>query len=299
MSDGTEHPFSGQHDFDPGHHVLDDHGHGAMGGEAFDPSHLLASASSSTGADVVHGTPAIAHEYWFPQQMQDCVPASVTQVLSEEVGHPVSEQAVLERMTQLGLELPTATHGVDFHDAQKLLQSFNVPCHIDEHSSMHDLKQYLDQGRSVILGLDPDPFWHPGQPDKGEGHAVMITAIDETTGMVTLDDTGNPDGGNEEQVPISEFQHAWDERGDMLLVTDQPTAQGHPGPVLTPVTVTNHVPSGDNPPAQSYTVQPGDTLWDIAERVYGDGAQYPRIAAASGITDPNHIEPGETLTIPE
>jgi nucleoid-associated protein YgaU len=31
----------------------------------------------------------------------------------------------------------------------------------------------------------------------------------------------------------------------------------------------------------SYTVQDGDTLWGIAERVYGDGRQYPRICAAN------------------
>ena len=48
----------------------------------------------------------------------------------------------------------------------------------------------------------------------------------------------------------------------------------------------------------TYTVQYGDTLWDIADWIYGDGSQYPRIAKASGITDPDRIEPGETLTIP-
>ena len=298
MSDGTEHVFGGHDPVDAGHDLIHDPVHTPMDNLVFDQAHLLDPAAS-VGADVVHGSPSVAHAYWFPQQGEDCVPASVTQVLSEVSGHPVSEQDVLQRMTQLGLELPTASHGVPFQDAEQLLQSYNVPCHLQEHATMDDLKHYLDQGRSVILGVDPDPIWYPGEPDQHEGHAVMITAIDETTGMITLDDTGNPHGGNEEQVPISQFQTAWDEHQDMLVVTDQPTAEGHPGPVLTPVTISPHPPSGDTPPGQSYTVQQGDTLWDIAERVYGDGTQYPKIAEASGISNPDHIEPGQVLTIPQ
>ena len=44
-----------------------------------------------------------------------------------------------------------------------------------------------------------------------------------------------------------------------------------------------------------YTVQPGDTLGAIAARF---GTSYQAIAAASGITNPNRIYPGQVLTIP-
>jgi LysM repeat protein len=137
----------------------------------------------------------------------------------------------------------------------------------------------------------------------------LITAIDETAGMVTLSDTGNPDG-NEEQVPLSVFEHAWDEESGRMVVTDHPTPQ-HPGVVLMPMTVNSPstptpTPADSRPAqtlspggAQSYTVQPGDTLWDIAERVYGDGTKYPVIAVASGITNADLIKPGEILTIPQ
>lgn len=52
------------------------------------------------------------------------------------------------------------------------------------------------------------------------------------------------------------------------------------------------------PAARTYTVESGDTLWAIAERFYGDGNRYQAIADASGISDPDLIQPGQVLTIP-
>jgi LysM repeat protein len=52
------------------------------------------------------------------------------------------------------------------------------------------------------------------------------------------------------------------------------------------------------PAARTYTVVSGDTLWDIAERFYGDGSKYQVIADASGISNPDLIQPGQELTIP-
>lgn len=52
------------------------------------------------------------------------------------------------------------------------------------------------------------------------------------------------------------------------------------------------------PAARTYTVESGDTLWAIAERFYGDGNRYQAIADASGISNPDLIQPGQVLTIP-
>ncbi|WP_343600010.1 LysM peptidoglycan-binding domain-containing protein [Mycobacterium sp.] len=52
------------------------------------------------------------------------------------------------------------------------------------------------------------------------------------------------------------------------------------------------------PAARTYTVVSGDTLWAIAERFYGDGNKYQQIADASGISNPDLIQPGQALTIP-
>ena len=50
---------------------------------------------------------------------------------------------------------------------------------------------------------------------------------------------------------------------------------------------------------KTYTVQSGDCLWNLAEKYYGDGTQYKKLAAANPeIKNPNLIYPGQVLTIP-
>jgi len=52
------------------------------------------------------------------------------------------------------------------------------------------------------------------------------------------------------------------------------------------------------PAVRTYTVESGDSLWAIAERFYGDGSKFQVIADASGIPNPDLIQPGQVLTIP-
>ncbi|MBL1075435.1 LysM peptidoglycan-binding domain-containing protein [Nocardia sp. 2] len=77
--------------------------------------------------------------------------------------------------------------------------------------------------------------------------------------------------------------------------TDNPLPA--PEPVTQAAAVQEEVPPPP-PAAQTYTVEPGDTLWAIAERFYGDGNRYHDIANASGIDNPDNIQPGQVLTIP-
>ncbi|NTU47290.1 LysM peptidoglycan-binding domain-containing protein [Candidatus Roizmanbacteria bacterium] len=49
---------------------------------------------------------------------------------------------------------------------------------------------------------------------------------------------------------------------------------------------------------KTYTVQEGDSLWHIAEKVYGDGYGWTVIAKANGIETPSIIFKGTVLTIP-
>lgn len=64
-------------------------------------------------------------------------------------------------------------------------------------------------------------------------------------------------------------------------------------------TVQQNRETSNAPSAQTYTVKKGDTLWAIAKKYYGSGAQYPKIVAAnSSIKNPNLIYPGQVFTIP-
>ncbi len=49
---------------------------------------------------------------------------------------------------------------------------------------------------------------------------------------------------------------------------------------------------------KTYVVKAGDTLWDIAKRLTGNGANYKAIAAKNNIKDPNKIYPGQKLVLP-
>ena len=50
--------------------------------------------------------------------------------------------------------------------------------------------------------------------------------------------------------------------------------------------------------AQSYTVQPGDTLSKISKSFYGSASNYMKIAEANNIENPDLIQVGQKLVIP-
>ncbi len=79
------------------------------------------------------------------------------------------------------------------------------------------------------------------------------------------------------------------------------------GPAAETATASTAPPPAEAVPG-TYTVQTGDTLWTIAERFYGDGADWATIAQANlgdlmddgwRFTDPNLIVPGWVLTLPD
>ena len=53
-----------------------------------------------------------------------------------------------------------------------------------------------------------------------------------------------------------------------------------------------------HPKEKEYTVQTGDTLYDISIRNFGTGIYYDEIAEYNGIEDPSHIMPGDIIKLP-
>lgn len=54
------------------------------------------------------------------------------------------------------------------------------------------------------------------------------------------------------------------------------------------------------PERDAYTMQEGETLWDVAVRFYGDGFAYTKIVEANKdiIKDPNYVPPGTVIILP-
>ncbi|OJF94512.1 5'-nucleotidase C-terminal domain-containing protein [Pararhizobium antarcticum] len=78
--------------------------------------------------------------------------------------------------------------------------------------------------------------------------------------------------------------------------TTQETTTPQTTTTQTPVAETT--PAAEMPSTAKHVVVRGDTLWDLAKSVYGDGDLWGRIAQASGNPVPEKLEIGTELTIP-
>ena len=56
--------------------------------------------------------------------------------------------------------------------------------------------------------------------------------------------------------------------------------------------------TGKSIAGDSYTIEKGDNLWDIAVRAYGDGYSWTKIAKANNLSSPDLIFSGNVLKIP-
>lgn len=87
----------------------------------------------------------------------------------------------------------------------------------------------------------------------------------------------------------------------------EPSADRTPTPAPEPEVSSEPLAKSRTQPGQApgahrtYTVKSGDTLWKIAQQMYGDGSKYPVIFEANTpmLEDPDRIYPGQELVIPD
>ncbi|MCX5046660.1 C39 family peptidase [Aldersonia sp. NBC_00410] len=204
-------------------------------------------ASPPAPENTVHGDADTYADNWFYQVVNGyCGPSSAAQIVSEYTGLDIKDpEQLASRATELGLWCNgDPSQGMTLSNLEVLLDDQGVPCHT-ESSSLDDLEHLLDQGYGVIAMVDSGEIWDPasengedGQPD----HVLVVTSIDTDRGVVVLSDTGKPDG-NEETVPIDQFENAWADSGHRLLVADNPDPNlAAAPPVDQAVTAVDHYP---------------------------------------------------------
>ena len=88
----------------------------------------------------------------------------------------------------------------------------------------------------------------------------------------------------------------WRPYGTKTVTVEQPAESGQ----AATVTVEKERDASTAPTAKTYTVKAGDSLWAIAAKYYGNGADYNKIfnANTDKISNPNLIYVGQVLTIP-
>ena len=88
----------------------------------------------------------------------------------------------------------------------------------------------------------------------------------------------------------------WRSYGTKTFTVEKPAAKKK----KATVSVKKERDASTAPKTKTYTVKKGDTLWAIASKYYGSGAQYTKIYKANTdkISNPNLIYPGQVFTIP-
>lgn len=88
----------------------------------------------------------------------------------------------------------------------------------------------------------------------------------------------------------------WRSYGTKTVKVEQPAENTQ----VQTVSVEKERDASTAPTAKTYTVKAGDTLWALAAKYYGSGAQYTKIynANTDKISNPNLIYVGQVLTIP-
>ncbi len=196
--------------------------------EATDPGALPEDMSTadtlSVDDDAVHGEPMAEIPYHQAQVgPNDCLPTSVAMVLSEATGTEVPQAELVDLANSLGLLGPS---GMSMDGGVTLLEHYGIDAEVRS-GSVDDLRELLDAGTPVIIGLDADDLYGEGdQPfadDFVSGHAVVITGIDDEAGLVYINDPAFPDGAGV-AVPIADFEDAWQDGDNVMIVADTDAA---------------------------------------------------------------------------
>lgn len=204
-------------------------------------------APANAASEAVYGDPVAAGKYWHEQQYDDCVLMSSADVIGQITGEAPSEAAIIKKAHSTPSVVhvgpiytrpadagdPNSGAGASLEDIPALLARYRVAAVVIDRddravsgmrSGIAGLKQALGGGHKVIVSLNAELIWHQPVDAKDKSgnplsdHAVVVTGVDATRGIVHLNDSGLAEG-RDEQVPMELFVRAWGTSDQLMVVT--------------------------------------------------------------------------------
>jgi hypothetical protein len=177
----------------------------------------------------MYGNPEAAASYWRYQHQEDCGLMAVADVVGQLTGREPSQSGIELR----GIFTKSEAHRGDVYhfdgtspeDMVLLLQKYGIQSDLTTGNTMAAVEQDLAGGHKVIAALNAETIWKSTssngqrtQPD----HAVVVTGVDTGANIVHLNDSGTPNG-RDEQIPMATFTQAWATGDNLLIVTRETT----------------------------------------------------------------------------
>jgi hypothetical protein len=204
-------------------------------------------APAEAAAGTMYGDPAVAAKYWRYQKYDDCVLMSTADVIGQVTGKEPSERTIIKEAqatpsvmhpgsiytTPANTKNPNSGMGTSFADVPTLLAQYKIGAVITNKAhaaedgirgGMEGIEQQLGAGHKVIVSVNGELIWHRPVETKDENgnprgdHAVVVTGVDTANNVVHLNDSGTPDG-RDEQIPMALFLQAWDASKQLMVVT--------------------------------------------------------------------------------
>jgi hypothetical protein len=107
--------------------------------------------------------------------------------------------------------------GTIFEDLPIVLGHYGVHGKYLDGTGLSALEQVLSNDGAVIVNLNSESIWDIDGDRSIPDHAVVVTGVDTDSGIVHLNDSGTPDGADE-QISLETFTAAWQTSGNEMVV---------------------------------------------------------------------------------
>lgn len=176
----------------------------------------------TANADDTDGSPADDMANWeFQGDTNRCALYAQKFTIEAITGQEID----IEEMEAIAEQNGWFNNGTATLDMSKMLEYYGVESDMTFGNDIDALRQALEDGKKVIVGLDSNQVWFGSEgnildPSNAANHAVQVIGIDNSNPdcpMVVLNDSGSPQGCGE-LVPVEIFKEAW-LAGDCQMIT--------------------------------------------------------------------------------